>query len=91
MEPDSSLLCSKDPVTGLYPQMNIIHILPPYFLKIYLVLSSHLRLGLPSDIFPSVYPTKILYVFLISPMCRLTTCPVRLPRFNRYNNIYWIV
>jgi hypothetical protein len=26
-----------------------------------LILSSHLRVGLPSDLFPSVLPTKILY------------------------------
>jgi hypothetical protein len=32
-----------------------------------LILSSHLRLGLPSDLFPSGYPTKTLYTPLPSP------------------------
>jgi hypothetical protein len=31
-------------------------------------LFSDIRLGLPSYIFPSGFPTKILYVFLISPV-----------------------
>jgi hypothetical protein len=33
------------------------------------VLFFHLRLGLPSNLFPAGIPTKILYVFLISPTC----------------------
>jgi len=32
-----------------------------------LTLPSHLRLRLPSGLFPSVFPTKILYAPLISP------------------------
>ena len=33
-----------------------------------LILSSHLRLGLPSDLFPSGFPTKTLLAPLISPI-----------------------
>jgi len=33
-----------------------------------LILSSHLRLGFSSGLSPSVFPTNILYTFLISPM-----------------------
>ena len=33
-----------------------------------LILSSHLLLGLPSGLFPSGFPTKILYTPLLSPM-----------------------
>jgi hypothetical protein len=32
------------------------------------ILTSHLRLGLPSDNFPAGFPTKILYAFLFSLM-----------------------
>ena len=33
-----------------------------------LILSSHLFLGLPSSLFPQVFPTKILYTPLLSPI-----------------------
>jgi hypothetical protein len=31
-------------------------------------LSTHRRLGLPSGLFPSGFPTNILYAFLVSPI-----------------------
>jgi hypothetical protein len=36
------------------------------FVTGYLILSSHVCLGLPSGLFPSGFPTKIFYEFLIS-------------------------
>ena len=41
-----------------------------------LILSSHLRLVLPSGLFPSGFPTKILYTRLFSPIC--ATCTAHL-------------
>jgi hypothetical protein len=43
-----------------------IQSIPPPFSKIYFVLSTHLRLGLPSGLFPFGFPTDILYAFLFS-------------------------
>jgi hypothetical protein len=39
-------------------------------------LSTHLRLGLPSGLYPSGFPTNILYAFLVSPL--RVTCPAHL-------------
>jgi len=47
-----------------------------YFLKILLILSSQLHLGIPSDLFFSDFPIKTLYVLPFFPAS--ATCPAHL-------------
>jgi len=51
-----------------------------------LILSPHLRLGLPSGLFTSGFPTKILYTTLLFPT--RATCPAYLILLD---NITWII
>jgi hypothetical protein len=75
MEPEGSLPCSQEPSTGPYPEPDR----PSPILSLQdhiLILSTHLRLGLPSGLFRSGFPTGILYAFLFSDM--RATCPAHL-------------
>jgi len=62
------------PLVPILSQMNPIHTFSPYFIH-FIMLSSHLRPRLPSDLFPSRFPTKILYSFFIYP-CVLHAPPI---------------
>ena len=58
----------SSPIQSTYPH--------PTFSRSILILSTHLRLGLPSGLFPSGFPTKILYAPLSSPIRAI--CPAHL-------------
>jgi hypothetical protein len=54
---------------GLYSARNIQFASPrPNSQRSILLLSTHLRLGLPIRLFPSGFPTKMFYTFIVSPM-----------------------
>jgi hypothetical protein len=69
-EPEGSSPCSQDPSTVPYTEpvrsSPYHHILS--LLRSILILSTNLRLGLPSGLFPFVFPTNILYAFLVFPI-----------------------
>ena len=49
---------------------NPVHIPTSYLLEIHPNIIHYLRLGLPSGLFPSGFPTKTLYTPLSSPILR---------------------
>ena len=55
-----------------------------------LILSSHLRLGLPNSLLPSRLPSKPLYAPLLSPHTCCMSRPSHSSRFDQTNNIWWV-
>jgi len=69
------------PIQSIYP-------LPTSWRSI-LILSTHLRLGLPSGLFLSGFPTKTLHTTLSSPI--RATCPAQLILLDFYHKSqYWV-
>jgi hypothetical protein len=84
MEPEGSLPCSQKPSTGPYPEPDQSN--PYHPILSILILSTHLRLTLPSGLLPSAFPTNILYAFFFYPI--RATCPGILTLLD-HSNYTW--
>jgi hypothetical protein len=68
----------KNPsLVPILSQIDPVHT-TPFCLRSILILSTHLQLCHPSDLFPSVVPTNILYALFFSSIC--ATCPANVRR-----------
>jgi hypothetical protein len=77
MKTERSLPHSQEAATCLYPEPDQFCPCPPtHFLNIHFNITSHLRLCLPSGLFPSGLPTKTLCTPLLYPIP--AACPVHL-------------
>jgi hypothetical protein len=77
MEPGDHYRAHKSlPLVPIPSQKYPVHTFSPYCPTIYSNIIFHLRLGLPSSVSPSSFPTKIFYIFLIFPM--RATCPAHI-------------
>jgi hypothetical protein len=68
--------------------LSIPYYLIIFFLRSIVILLSHLYLGLPSDVFPSGYPTKTTYAFVFSFMHAM--CPSHLTLCNLIIQLYLV-
>jgi hypothetical protein len=79
MEPEGSSPYSQEPSIGPIPsQIDPVHTIPSHPISpgSILILSTHLRLGLPSGLFPSGFATYMVYAFLFFRV--RATCPAHL-------------
>ena len=79
------------PPVPILSQLDPDHTPHPTSWSSILKLSSHLCLGLPSGVFPSGFPTKTLYMPLLSPHTQYMPRPAHSSRFYHPNNIGWEV
>jgi hypothetical protein len=81
MEPEGSIPTSQELSTCPYPEPGQSSPHHPTSTRSILILSNHLRLGLPSGLLPSGFTTNNLYAFLFPPIratCQIPSHPPRL-------------
>jgi hypothetical protein len=64
------------PLVPILSQIDPVYTIPSYLCKIHFNIVHRPSLGLPIGLFPSGFPTNILYAFLVSPI--RATCPAEL-------------
>jgi hypothetical protein len=88
MEPEGSHHFHKSPpLVPILSQMNPTHTFSPYFLRSVVILTSHLRLARPSDLFSLSFP-KVVCISRLSHACYMFQ-PSRPSWFIHPNNIWW--
>ena len=63
------------PLVHVLSHINPTHVISSHLFKIYFNIILYLPPGLPSSIFSSVFPSKILYAFLFSPYVSMPRPP----------------
>jgi len=90
MEPESSLPhLQVPPPVPILSQIDPVYASTLHLLKIHLISSSHLRLSLPSGLFPSGFSTKTLYnLSSTNHMCYMPR-QSHSSRYKHQNKIGW--
>jgi len=74
------------PLAPILSRMSPIHTLPNYFFNIHFNIILPCTPDLPSGLFPSPFPTKMLHAFLLCPM--YATCSYHLTILGLITRIY---